>query len=143
MDGYIRAVGGAVILAALADMLIPEGSMRRYCRMVCGFMILAALLSPLTGSFKEIQTGEYTIDAEKAEAQARARILVQHKENLENLIEARFPGARAYVEVDSEGNVIRVSAEGIEDEADARKYIEESLGVKGEAVKINENKGTD
>lgn len=142
MKEYIEALGAAVILSALIDMLVPEGGFRKYCRLVCGFMVIAVMLSPLTGQISFIDLGGQTVDAEAAELEARARILMEHKSNLERIIEEEIPGSEAHVEVDGEGNVTRVTMEGVEDETAAREYIREAMGVEGSGVRINENKGT-
>lgn len=142
MAEYIRAVGGAVILAALTQMLVPEGSFQKYCRLVCGFMVLAAVLSPLTGGLPDIHTENIYIDTDSAEREARARILNKHRENLVKIIEDEFPETRAFVEVDQEGNVTKVTVENAKDEAEVRAYIKENFGAEEGEIKINENKGT-
>lgn len=143
MKEYIEALGAAVILSALIDMLVPEGGFKKYCRLVCGFMVIAVMLSPITGQMTDIYFDGQTIDAEAAELEARARVLMEHRSNLEKIIESEIPGSEAHVEVDGEGNVTRVTIEGAEDEAAAREYIREAMGVEGSSVRINENKGTD
>ncbi len=140
MKEYIKALGAAVILSALIDMLVPDGGFKKYCRLVCGFMIVAVMLSPVTGGLSKISLETESIDAEAAEAEARARILMEHKSNLEGIIEGELDGCEAYVEVDGDGNVIRVTLEGAEDEAAARDYLRDELGVEGSSVRINENK---
>lgn len=140
MKEYIGALGAAVILSALIDMLVPDGGFKKYCRLVCGFVVAAVMLSPITGGFSELSLETAGgIDAEAAEAEARARILMEHKGNLEKLLEGEL-GGKAYVEVDGEGNVTRVTLDGAEDEAAAREYIGNALGIEGSNVRINENK---
>lgn len=139
MGEYIQAVGAAIIIGALADMLIPQGEFQKYCRLVCGFIVLATVLSPITGGVPEF-TPESYIDTEAAQIEARARILNSHRENLVKIIENEFGGSRAYVEVDDEGNVTKVTVENAEDEKAVREYIRENMGEECE-IKINENKG--
>lgn len=141
MADYIRVIGAAVILAALMDMLVPDGSFKGYCRLVFGFVLLAAVLSPVTGSIA-LTMPEYTgADMETAEIEARARILIQHRNNLEKIIEDKFPGCKAHVEVDGEGNVTSVTVENAADEAAMREYVCGAMGIEGSNVIINENKG--
>ncbi|MCH5187877.1 MAG: stage III sporulation protein AF [Oscillospiraceae bacterium] len=141
MAEYIKVIGAAVILAALMDMLVPDGSFKGYCRLVFGFVLLAAVLSPVTGSIA-LNVPEYTgADMETAEIEARARILIQHRSNLEKIIEDEFPGCEAYVEVDGEGNVTRVTVENAMDAAATREYVRGAMGIEGSNVIINENKG--
>ncbi len=141
MSGYIELLGAAAVLGALMDMLVPDGSFKKYCRLASGFMIVAVMLSPLTEAFPSIDMSTAGLSTQEAEAEARARILIEHKQNLERIIGAEFPGSEVYVEVDGEGNVFRVTMNGEADEAAVREYLRESMGVEGSAVKINEDKG--
>ena len=141
MAEYIRVIGAAIILAALMDMLVPDGSFKGYCRLVFGFVLLAAVLSPVTGGIA-LTVPEYSAaDMETAEIEARARILIQHRNNLEKIIEDEFPGCEAHVEVDGEGNVTRVTVDNAIDEAVTREYVRGAMGIEGSNVIINENKG--
>ena len=46
--GWLLAVIGASLICALADALMPPGAVRRVGRLVCGLVLLGAILSPLT-----------------------------------------------------------------------------------------------
>ncbi len=141
MAEYIRALGAAVILAALTDMLVPEGSFRGYCRLACGFVVLSAALSPILGG-ADLTLPSYTAaDTEAAEAEARARVLLQHKSNLEDIIEAAFPDCEAHVEVDSEGGVKSVTVENASDPDAVRAYAERELGAERSNIEIIEAEG--
>ena len=139
MYDYIRSLGAAVILSALVDLLAPEGSFKKYCRLACGFVVIAVMLRPLTSGFSFGGLGLETPDAAAVEAQARARILVEHRANLEAITEARFPGSRAYVEVDSDGNVTALTVTGAEDPGAVLDYAENELKLEEGSVKINED----
>ena len=139
MYDYIRSLGAAVILSALIDLLTPEGSFKKYCRLACGFVVVAVMLSPITAGFSlgGLNMGEADIAA--AEAQARARVLTEHRANLESITEARFPGCRAYVEVDNDGNVTALTVSGAEDPAAVMDYARNELNLEEGSVKINED----
>lgn len=132
---YIRSVGAAVILTALLDILAPEGSFKKYCRAAWGFVVIAAMLGPLTGglSFGSLKVP----DTAAAQAQARARVLDEHRRNLEAAAAARFPGCRAYIDVDGEGNVTSLTVRGEADREAVMDYAAE-LGLEEDGVKINE-----
>lgn len=142
MAEYIRTLGAAVILAALTDMLVPEGSLRGCCRLACGFVVISAALSPfLSGA--DLTLPSYTAaDTEAAEAEARARVLLRHKANLEEIIEAEFPGCEASVEVDGDGGVRSVTVQNAADEEAVRAYAERELGLERSEIKINEAEQT-
>lgn len=141
MTQYIKAVGAAVIIAALTDMLAPEGSFKKYCRLICGFVVLATVLSPVTSKSTLFPAENFYADTDAARRKIRAEVLVRHRENLALLIENRFPPAKAYVEVDDEGNVTKVSVENAADEAAVKEYVTQNFAIGEENVKINENKG--
>lgn len=128
-----------MIISALADMLVPEGSFRKYCRLACGFAVIAVMLSPATGGLSLEAPALPTLDTAAAEAGARARILTAHRENLEDIVEARFPGCRAYIEVGGEGEVTALTVDGAEDADAVRDFAREELGLGEDRVKINEN----
>ena len=139
MYDYIRSLGSAVVLSALIDLLSPEGSFKKYCRLVCGFVIMAVMLSPVTSGFSLDGLNGPSLDTKAAEAQARARVLTEHKSNLEAITEARFPGVRAYIEVDSDGGVTSLTVEGAEDPAAVLEYAVGELNLGEDSVRINEN----
>lgn len=45
--GWLLTVIGASLICALADALMPPGAVRRVGRLVCGLVLLGAILSPL------------------------------------------------------------------------------------------------
>lgn len=47
--GWLLTVIAASLICALADALMPPGAVRRVGRLVCGLVLLGAILSPLTG----------------------------------------------------------------------------------------------
>ncbi len=136
---YLRSLGGAVIISALTDMLAPDGDFKKYCRLACGFAVTAVMLSPLTGGLTFANIDVPALDMAAAEAQARARVLTRHRENLEALTEVRFPGCRAYVEVDGDGNVTALTVTGAADREAVMDYALDELNLKEDEVKINED----
>ncbi len=47
--GWLLAVIAASLLCALAEALMPQGAVRRVGKLVCGLVLMAAVLSPVTG----------------------------------------------------------------------------------------------
>ena len=45
--GWLLAVIAASLLCALADALMPQGAVKRVGKLVCGLVIMAAIVSPL------------------------------------------------------------------------------------------------
>lgn len=125
-----------MIIAALMDILAPEGSFKKYCRLASGFAVIAVILSPLTGSFWALDFDGGRLDTQAAEADARARILTAHKQNLEAAVEAQFPHSRAYVEVDNDGNVVSLTVDSSADPDEIRAFARDQLGLTDEDVTI-------
>ncbi|MDR0896719.1 MAG: stage III sporulation protein AF [Oscillospiraceae bacterium] len=50
----LRKLAALVMLIAVSDLLLPDGSMRRYARLVGGLMTMLLLASPLLGWLSEV-----------------------------------------------------------------------------------------
>ena len=68
---WLLAVTAAALLAAAAEQLAPEGAARRGVRLVCGLMLLAVMLRPLSGLL-ELSPRDLFAE-ERAAAQASVR----------------------------------------------------------------------
>ncbi len=62
---WLLGVTGAAILAAVADSLMPEGGVKQVGRLVCGLVLLTAILRPLGGVKVTDFTQEWMYDGEQ------------------------------------------------------------------------------
>ncbi len=130
-------------LSALAQMLMPEGSIKKFASLAIGFMMVATVLSPIPFNIKDLNfKSEGTeIDFSSAEATYRAEVIMRHKENLNEKINAQMVhGSKAFVETDNDGNITSVTIRLRGDESKAVLYITKELKVPRERIKtVNED----
>lgn len=142
MRDYMIALGTVMMLTALSNMLLPEGSIKKFATLAMGFMLICAVTSPLPNLIKEVnldaESFEYDeADIQKAEATYRAQVIKKHRENLNALIEEKMVhGSKAYVETSENGDIISVTIRLKGDESRAVAYIVDELLVPRERIKL-------
>lgn len=108
-------------LGAVLEMITPNGTMRKYFKLVMGFMMMLALISPIKKG-ADMGNFEFSFDAETSEeeiqAKSNAYILKLHEDNIVNYIKSYLgQDTEVFVEIFSDGNVKSVSIQG--------KYVSE------------------
>jgi len=139
MREYIISLGCVMTISALAQMLMPEGSIKKFASLAMGFMIVATVLSPISFNIKDLtfKSESTEIDFSSAEATYRAEVIMRHKENLNEKINAQMVhGSKAFVETDNDGNITSVTIRARGDESKAVLYITNELKVSRERIKI-------
>lgn len=68
---WLLGITGAAILAALADGLMPEGGVKQVGRLVCGLILLAAILRPLGGVEVTNLYGQWEYDKQQLQQRTR------------------------------------------------------------------------
>ena len=146
MKEYMTSLGVILMLISFSNMLIPEGSIKKYASLAMGFMLITSALAfiPIGGELPIFTENSFSIseeDVSKSEAQYRAEVLKRHRETLQKTIAEKLKyGGRAYVEVSPEGEVISVTLTIFGDESAAVAYIVENLGVERERIKLKYDK---
>ena len=86
---WLLGITGAAILAALADGLMPEGGVKQVGRLVCGLVLLAAVLRPL-GSVKVTDlSGQWEYDGQQLQ-QYKQQLQEGVDENMKAVIEEQL-----------------------------------------------------
>ena len=145
MREYMFSLGTVLMLIAFANMIIPEGNIKKYVSLATGFMIISTTLSILPGTMGEISfpLQTFEIDSEEIaqiEAQSRAGIIKEHRENIARQIETQMNGGKAYVEVTEQGEITSVTLVSSKDESRAVLYIIENFRLERERIKIKNDK---
>ncbi len=142
MKEYMISLGTVMMMIAIAEILIPEGSIKKFASLAMGFMIITAITSPLdklTTGF-EFDTSSLKIDEksmEKAETEYKEKVLERHKETLTEKIKTKIKhGSEVSVEVSPDGNLSKVTIKLKGDESTAVRYIVEELGLQRERIKL-------
>ena len=145
MKEYMTSLGTVLMLIAISNMLIPEGSIKKYTSLAMGFMLISTALSflPSVHDFSFKGTTFEISDAQiaTAEAQYRGEVIKRHRENIEKEIEKKLRHeGKAYAEVSPEGEVVSVTLAINGDESRAVEYIVSELGVERERITIKYDK---
>ena len=137
---YLLAVVAAAMLTALVLALVPEGPVRRVCRLACGLVLILVTLSPLgtldvTALSRALSRLSIETDAAQTGVEVRSRALICSiiKQKMEAYILDKAAGlgltVTADVSVDDSGAYpypARVTITGSAG-ADARRALTESI----------------
>lgn len=146
MKEYMTTLGVILMLISFSNMLIPEGSIKKYTSLAMGFILICSALSFIPAdkndAFFDIEPFTFSEEEiEENEALYRAEVIKKHRENLENAVKAKLKnGGRVYVEVNPQGEVSSVTLWIRGDESSAVSYIIENFGVTREEIKLKYDK---
>ncbi len=146
MKEYMTALGVILMLISFSNMLIPEGSIKKYTSLAMGFILICSALSFIpdgeNASFFDIKPISFSEEEIKSgEALYKSEVIKKHRENLENTVKERLKhGGRVSVEVTEEGEVSSVTMWIRGDESGAIGYIVENFGITREDIKLKYDK---
>lgn len=105
---WLLGITGAAILSAVAEALMPEGGVKRAGRLVCGLVLLLAILRPLEGAnltnlwtglrYDSDRTARAAEELEK-EADSRMKTIIEEKLAAYSMDKAAGLGLDCRVEV--------------------------------------------
>lgn len=125
--GWLLTILSASILCALADSLMPAGAVKRVGRLVCGLVLLCAILSPLSGLDLGAGRGwlaDYFVGLELREAELEEQV----EEGMKAIIEEKYA---AYI-VDKAAELGLTCTARVECRADeAGLYLPQQIQVTG------------
>lgn len=138
MKGYVLAVAGAILFSAMISAVLPDGKMGKFLKGICGLMVFAAVVAPLSSLFtgKKYSIAEGgEIGTDEGYLTACARLLEeQDRRDVEAFLLEEFSLAcTAWSERDDgEGFVlqkvgVKISADGINGQ-DAHIDMAERIG---------------
>lgn len=131
LAGWLKQLIAVVLLASLADLLLPNRTMQRYVRLVAGLFVLLAILSPVMQGLR----GDFG-----------KRIL----DGLERIVHQPEGATAEMARIETEGEALRRRRERQAAElaaarltAAVREAVEQSLGRRVEQVELRTAPGTD
>lgn len=98
LKGWAQLISGAIIFTALCEILLPQGSTKKYIRLILGMILTLAIIKPME-SFSSANFSYDLFDFEKSLAYKTADekekseselIIKLYKENLEDNIKKRL-----------------------------------------------------
>lgn len=116
IKNFIFSVIGISFLSTACEMLIPEGKMKKYYKLVMGFIMMCVLINPISNitTFEKFEFSfSESITEEELLAESEAYILQMHKENIEKRIkEICGEETQAFIELYADGLVKSVVLKG-------------------------------
>lgn len=116
IKNFIFSVIGISFLSTACEMLIPEGKMKKYYKLVTGFIMMCVLINPISNitTFEKFEFSfSESITEEELLAESEAYILQMHKENIEKRIkEICGEETQAFIELYADGLVKSVVLKG-------------------------------
>jgi|GEM_PF-1656681 len=142
MREYIISLGSVMMLIAFSNILLPEGSIKKFASLAMGFMLISTAIAPLPSRLEDIKIDaqSFEIDEEDiaaAQAQYKAQILKRQREILADKISEHIKhGSKVYVQTSPDGEIISVTLSLKGDESSAVAYITDTLKVPRERIKL-------
>lgn len=113
---FILSIISIAFLSTVCEMIIPEGKMKSYYKLVFGFILMCVLIKPVgnINNFPEIDfSSESVITEEELKAASNAYILKIHEENIKSRIcELCGDDIEIFIELFSDGNIRSVTIRG-------------------------------
>lgn len=106
---FIVSIASISFLCVISNMITPEGTMKKYLKLIFGFLVMSTLLMPAI-RIKESEpfTFSFTdeISNEEINAKSEAYILKIHKDNIKKHVESHFDSSsEVFVELFADGRV--------------------------------------
>lgn len=101
---WLLGITGAAILAALAEGIMPDGGIRQVGKLICGLLLLAAVLKPLAGANLSAFPEEWFCDGAQLqslqeETQMRMKRIIEDEFSAYSMDKARIFGVSCEIRV--------------------------------------------
>lgn len=131
IKNLIISVICVVFFSTAFDMIFPDGSLKKYFKLVMGFILIRVIIMPFTGDFEAPQFDfqfDKTYTEEELNAISDAYILKLHEDNITNYIkEICGEENDVFVELFSDGIIRSIVIEGNVDNKTI-EYLKDELG---------------
>ena len=130
-------------LCIVSDMLMPEGTMKKYMSLTFGFMMICALIMPLT-QIIDSEPFEFSFDSymssEEINAKSDAYILKLHEENIKDYIVDIFGAeTEVFTQLYSDGSIKSVIIYTEKSDPLTLEKLKETLGCENIVIKKRMN----
>ena len=137
---FIINVISLAFFCVISDMLMPEGTMKKYLSLTFGFMMICTLAMPLTRIINA-EPFEFSFDSsmsnEEINAKSDAYILKLHEENIRAYITEIYGNdTEAFVDLYSDGSIKSVAVHTPNNDPILLKELKEILGCENIEVKM-------
>lgn len=130
LKDFIVSVLSVVFLGTVCEMIIPDGSLKKYFKLVIGFIMMSTLIYPVKNikSAPEFEFSfEYPMSEEEIRAESDAYILKLHEETIQNRIsEICGDDVKIFTEIFSDGTIKEITLRGNVSKSEIDKIIKET-----------------
>ncbi len=135
MRGYLLRLFGIFFIVGVGELLLPDGNIKKYAKIVMSILIFNVLLSPV-GVIPKFDINidfEETMLSDTFDEQVRAEYI----KNIQDTIK-KESGAQCKVEINEDNTIKKVILYG-EISENAKKYIGDELGVRENDIEIRKD----
>ncbi len=116
IKNFICSIIGVAFLSTVCEMIAPEGKLKKYYKLIMGFVMMAVLLKPLT-NISDFPTFEFSVNESITEeellAAGNAYILKIHEENIrQKILDICGENIEVFIELFTDGRVKSVDIKG-------------------------------
>lgn len=134
MKAYLLKIFGVFIIAGTGEILLPEGNIKKYAKVLLSLLICHALLSP-AGVIPDFSVAS-SVNETNITDTFKDDVMAEYRRKIEeNIFEET--GDRCRVFLDSEGQIEKITAEKIS--GSGMLYITGELGVEENDIEIGKN----
>ena len=155
---WIMQIAGIIVLGAVCDMVINEGEMKKYVKMVMGLVLIFAIIKPITKASPDFGDFRLPQTAQVQAAELKNRLDEKERESLLNLYRQKLSksienevytkwkaGANVDVTVEEDdenrfGNINALTIEVADNvdisEKEIKEYLGERFGVNPKNIKV-------
>ncbi len=133
IKGFIARVIGVVFLGTMCEMIMPEGTFKKYYKLAMGFIMMCVLIQPLAKKPEGDKLFDFSYNVEISEEELKAKsdayILKIHEETIKNkLLEICGSDVEIFIELYNNGLVRSVGLRGENVSLDKITEIKTLLG---------------
>jgi len=135
MKAYLLKVFGIFIVAGAGELMLPDGNIKKYAKVLLSILICHALLSP-TGIMPEFEIDSITENTEVSDT-FESEVYGEYKKRIEeNILEKT--GRKCEVILNDRGEIEKIIAES-EPEIGFVAYLVNELGVGKDDIEVRKN----
>lgn len=149
INSWVKQITIAVVLSTIIEMLLPEGSAKKYVRTVIGayivFIIISPVITKITGKkislseYKIPQTKEYEVSTIDTNAQIKRTYINKIKQDIIEKIEnIGYTAQKVEVEIEDEEytNITKIVIEAIKKKEESNTVKPIEITIKNEKKEI-------
>ena len=155
---WIMQIAGVIVLGAVCDMVITEGEMKKYVKMVMGLVLIFAIIQPIIKENPDFTEFKLPQTTQVQAAELKNRLGEKEREALLNLYRQKlsksienelYAKCKSYATVDvtveeddgnSFGNITAMTVEFFDDvyisENEIKEFLGERFGVNPKNIKV-------